>query len=61
MDLEVGMGIDPLEHIREIGIQINALQTARSNQTLNNPHVLCPTSVQQNRHATLLQNWECHQ
>jgi hypothetical protein len=34
------MGINPLQHIDEVDVGVDALQATRSNQTLNNPYVL---------------------
>jgi hypothetical protein len=40
MDVKGGMGIDALEHIDEIDVGINALEAARSNQTLDDADIM---------------------
>jgi hypothetical protein len=41
MDLEGGMGINPLEPIDQIDMWINVLQSARGEQTLDDADVAC--------------------
>ncbi len=38
--LKSGMGIDPLEHIHEVDIGIDALQAARGNQALHDADIV---------------------
>ncbi len=40
MNLTGGMGIDALEHIDEVDVGVNALQSARGNQALHDAHIL---------------------
>ena len=39
LDFQGGMGIDALEHIDQIDVGIDALQTTRREQTVDNPHM----------------------
>ena len=41
VDLEGGMGIDPLQHIHAIDIRVDPLQPARGEETLYNPDGAC--------------------
>ena len=41
MDLEGGMGIEPLQHIHEIAIRVDPLQPARGEETLHKPDGAC--------------------
>ncbi len=42
MDVEGRVGIDPLQHIDEVDIRINALQATGSNQALDDADIAGP-------------------